>query len=43
MPIHLRVKADDYDRIYAIAKARRETVPDVVRRGLKRELDHPSR
>jgi hypothetical protein len=36
--VHLRVPASDYDRAEQVAKARRESVQDVIRRGLKQLL-----
>lgn len=36
--VHLRVPAAEYDLTFALARARRESVQDVIRRGLARLL-----
>ncbi len=36
--VHLKIPARDYDSAYKIASARRQSVQDVIRRGLKRLL-----
>jgi hypothetical protein len=36
--IHLKVAAEDFDRGSKIARAGRESIQDVIRRGLRREL-----
>lgn len=36
--VHLTLPADDYDRTNRLAKERRESVQDVIRRSLKRLL-----
>ena len=36
--VHLRLAPKDYDKTYQLAKQRRESVQDVIRRGLKRLL-----
>jgi hypothetical protein len=39
--VHLTLPARDYDRVEQLAKARRQSIQDVIRLGLKRLLtDH---
>ena len=37
--VHLRLAAADYDRAEKLAASQRETIQDVIRRGLRRLLD----
>lgn len=37
-PVHLTLVADDYDRAERLAKKRRESIQDVIRRGLRHLL-----
>lgn len=42
--LHLKLSTADYDRLDQLARARRESIQDVLRRGVKRLLtDHPRR
>jgi hypothetical protein len=34
----LKLAASDFDRVYALSKARRVSMPEVIRQGLKRLL-----
>ena len=34
--VHLKIPASDYDRVYGIARQRRETVQEAIRRSIKR-------
>lgn len=36
--VHLKLRADDYDRVHRIARDQRESVQDVIRRGITRLL-----
>lgn len=38
-PVHLKLPAADYDHAERLAKQHRESVQDLIRRGLKRLLD----
>ena len=38
-PILVTLPAVDYDAVTKIARTRRETIQDVIRRGLRRELE----
>lgn len=38
VPVHLKLVANDYDRVDRIARERRESVQDVIRRGIQRIL-----
>lgn len=38
-PVHVKLRASDYDAADRLAKQSRETVPAVIRRGLRRLLD----
>ena len=40
--VNLRLAARDYDEVYRLAKQRRESVQDVIRRGVKRVLNDES-
>lgn len=40
--LHLRLSARDYDHAHRLAKAKRESIQDVIRRGLKRLLTDES-
>lgn len=37
--VHLKLRAEDYDRAERLAKKTRESIQDVIRRGLTRLLD----
>jgi hypothetical protein len=37
-PVHLKLAADVYDAASKVAATRRESIQDVIRRGLEREL-----
>ena len=41
--VHLRLPAPHYDRVYALARARRETVQTVIRRSVARLLEEETR
>lgn len=36
VPVHLKLTSTDYDRIDRIARERRESVQDLIRRGVRR-------
>jgi len=38
-PVHLKLSAADYDKADKLATLKRESVQDLIRRGLKRLLD----
>jgi hypothetical protein len=37
-PVHVKLAADVYDAAARVAATRRESIQDVIRRGLRREL-----
>ena len=37
-PVHVKLAASDYDAAAKVAATRRETIQDLIRRGLRREL-----
>jgi len=39
--VHVKLLAADYDAAAKMAARRRESIQDVIRRGLRRELQHP--
>jgi hypothetical protein len=39
--VQVKLTADDYDQVHKIASARGVTVPEVVRRAVRRALKHP--
>ena len=38
--VMLNLRPADYDKAWAVARQRRESIQDIIRRGLKRELEH---
>jgi hypothetical protein len=41
--VNVRLAAKDYDRVYALARAQRMTVPELLRRAFEREPRRPAR